>query len=42
MENFNCPQFVDFTSPEAFELNDGADYCFGNILFFLNILFPSK
>jgi len=28
LENFNCPQYVDFTSPETFELNDGADFCF--------------
>jgi hypothetical protein len=26
----NCPQFVDFTSESAFDMNDGADYCFGN------------
>jgi hypothetical protein len=30
LENLHCPQYVDFTSPEAFELNDGADFFFGN------------
>ena len=31
LENINCPQFVDFTSDEPFNINDGADYCFGKI-----------
>ena len=29
MDNMDCPQFVDFTSNEPFEMNDGADFCFG-------------
>lgn len=28
LENINCPQFVDFTSGDVFDINDGADYCF--------------
>jgi hypothetical protein len=28
IEKINCPQFVDFTSGEAFDIHDGADFCF--------------
>lgn len=28
IENIDCPQFVDFTSGEAFMMDDGADFCF--------------
>ncbi|CAF0950686.1 unnamed protein product [Brachionus calyciflorus] len=28
LENINCPQFVDFTSKDTFNINDGADFCF--------------
>ena len=31
MDNLNCPQFVDFTNGEAFNINDGADLAFGTI-----------
>jgi hypothetical protein len=30
LDNLNCPQFVDFTREETFDINDGADFCFGN------------
>jgi hypothetical protein len=29
LEDINCPQFVDFTTGEAFDIHDGADYFFG-------------
>ena len=28
-ENILCPQFADFTRNETFDLNDGADFLFG-------------
>lgn len=28
LENLHCPQFVDFTVPESFDINDGADFFF--------------
>ncbi|RNA02604.1 targeting for Xklp2 [Brachionus plicatilis] len=28
LDNLKCPQFVDFTSREAFDIHDGADFCF--------------
>lgn len=28
LENLHCPQFVDFTAPESFDINDGADFFF--------------
>jgi hypothetical protein len=29
LENLHCPQFVDFTVQETFDINDGADFFFG-------------
>lgn len=29
LDNLNCPQFVDFTNNDAFNINDGADLLFG-------------
>jgi hypothetical protein len=34
LETINAPQFVDFTSGEAFDINDGADFFFGILLFY--------
>ena len=31
LQDFDCPQFVDFTSGEAFNIDDGADHCFGKL-----------
>lgn len=28
LENLHCPQFVDFTATETFDINDGADFFF--------------
>ena len=32
LENLSCPQFVDFTTDDAFNIHDGADFCFGKLL----------
>jgi hypothetical protein len=32
LENIECPQFVDFTRNETFDINDGADFLFGEKL----------
>ena len=32
MEDIKCPQFVDFTVPETFDMFDGADFCFENFV----------
>ena len=37
LENLNCPQFVDFTSVETFDIHDGADFFFGKV-HFLNFI----
>ena len=29
LEDIECPQFVDFMRNETFDINDGADFCFG-------------
>ena len=29
LDDIKCPQFVDFCTQDPFELNDGADFCFG-------------
>jgi hypothetical protein len=31
LENFDCPQFVDFTSIDAFNNCDNADFFFGKL-----------
>ena len=31
LENLNCPQFVDFTSGDIIDINDGADLIFGSL-----------
>ena len=31
LENLNCPQFVDFTSGDIIDINDGADFIFGSL-----------
>jgi len=37
LDNINCPQFVDFTNVNTFNMDDGADFFFGKLFIKPNV-----